>query len=91
MLIFMNTDNAHLPQNTLWHNQGYPHKYNKSDYNSNTPKDLRNSLEGKIHFDQSNYYKWSSAIFLSCVPPYREPNFISESGTNYWFDNFWGD
>ncbi len=59
---------------------------NKSDHISYFQKNITDELNHK-EYNKHNYYQNTSAIYQSCVAPSREPNFISDSGTNYRYED----
>ncbi len=41
----------------------------------------------KLNADRNNFYKNSFADFVSCKKPDRNPDYISSSGSKYWYEN----
>ncbi len=43
---------------------------------------MKTTLKQKVNF--ANFHNFTTAVFTPCVKPDREPDFVSDSGSEYW-------
>lgn len=59
---------------------------NKSDHISYFQEDIIDWLIRK-EYNEKNYYQNTAALYVWCPPPSHEPNFISDSGSQYRYSD----